>query len=202
MDLGIRQNEPLTALQAILSFFFLSLCSYHFFFREFSVFHASYLNSVFSAQLNTFSMKLSLITQKSAFPSQPSHDQYVLLTLPLACLVLQRCMDRSFSGLDYPWGYKSYFIPLLQILGGVRQVNMTAYAYTSIGSFLSLSVQVGQLCQTSHWSLDFRRRWFSTFLLNAPPSASLLTGLLASVLPLAVSAPERDRTGCWPMRTG
>ena len=32
-------------------------------------------------------MKLSLITQKSAFPSQPSHDQYVFNTSPgLSCV--------------------------------------------------------------------------------------------------------------------
>jgi len=66
------------------------------------------------------------------------------------------------------------------MLGGVRQVDMKVHAHTSIDTCLSLSVQVGQLCQTSHWSLGFRRRWFSTFLLNAPPSASLLSGLLAS----------------------
>lgn len=170
MDLGIGQNESLTTLQAILSFFFFSLCSYHFFLQGVLCFPCLLFKFcvLCSAQTTPSPWSFLWSPKNLLSPLNPAMIS-MFLTLPLACLVLQRCMDRSFSGLDYPWGHKSYFIPLLQMLGGVRLVNMTVYAHTSIGSFLALSVQVGQLCQTSHWSLDFRRRWFSTFLLNAPP---------------------------------
>ena len=148
-----------------------------------------------------FSMKPSLIVRNAAFHLlMLKQSSNAPAALTLYCLTWQGCIYRFFSGLDQaPCEPGPCFIQSLQMLSGVRQINMTVYMHTHIHMHIYFAFSpcwltfLKVMLKSGCWEV-------SVFRLTVPPSASLLTWLLASVLYLQLPLLSKGRS--WRLRAG